>query len=338
MRIGIAGLGFMGMTHAQAWNRIEGAELTAVYSSDEKKLRGDLREVGGNLGISGTQMDFSRVQRCQNLDALLTHSGVDAVDLCLPTHLHARAAILALQSGKHVIVEKPLALNGSEAEQVLEAARKSGKVLMAAHVLRFLPPYRAVADVIRSGQTGAVRSVFLRRRCGAPSWSRWLGDASKSGGGVFDLLIHDVDYAVKLFGIPEFLSATGYTDFGKGIDVIHGQLLYRDGFAVTVTGGWHHPKSYPFSMEFTVVTDGGTFEYSSGAGSVTRYAIDGNESKVELSEQDPFEAELRYFSECCRTGSSPDLCPPSESAAAVKLTLLLSEAREKKGEKVPCSL
>jgi len=107
---------------------------------------------------------------------------------------------------------------------------------------------------VKSAQLGAVRSVVFRRRCAAPAWSKWLSDPSLSGGGVFDLLIHDVDYCVHLFGAPAAVSAIGYEDMPHGIDCIVAQFHYR-GLDVVVTGGWHHPKAYPFSMEFTLISD-----------------------------------------------------------------------------------
>lgn len=336
MRIGVAGLGFMGMTHLKALKQVEGAQAAAVFSKDERKLAGDLTGVGGNLGIQGEQMDFTDVSKYRDLDLLLTDETLDAIDICLPTHLHASTAIAALRAGKHVLVEKPLALDGESADQVLKAAESSGKILMAAQVLRFLPAYRALSDELAGGKNGPLRSALFRRRCAAPDWSPWLGDASKSGGGVFDLLIHDVDFTIKLFGLPEAVAATGHEDFTRGIDTIHATFFYADGSSAIVTGGWHHPKSYPFSMEFTVTADGATFDYSSLQNSATRYDASGEARPMSLSDDDPFAAELQYFVNCCNRGESPTLCPPAQSVAAVKLTSLMAAARQKNGEKILC--
>jgi predicted dehydrogenase len=337
MRIGVAGLGFMGMTHTQAWRNVRGAELAAVFSSDEQKLAGDLSGVGGNLGIQGEKLDFSTVSKYRDLDLLLSDPSLDAIDICLPTHLHASTAITALRAGKHVIVEKPLALDGAEADEVIQVAKRAGRTLMAAQVLRFLPAYRALAEQLPD--SGPVRSALFRRRCAAPHWSKWVGDASKSGGGVFDLLIHDVDFTIKLFGLPTDVAATGYEDFSRGIDTIHATLFYEGGQTAVVTGGWHHPKSYPFSMEYTVTTDEATFEFCSllnKGKDVTRYGRDGEANPVALSTDDPFTAELQYFTDCCVNNQPPILSPPADSAAAVKLTLWIAAARSKNGEKIPC--
>jgi predicted dehydrogenase len=89
MRIGVAGLGFMGSTHIRALRSIPQAQLVAVCSHDEKKLAGDLSAVQGNLGGPGERSDFSGVAKYRDLRQMLEDPNVDAVDLCLPTHLHA---------------------------------------------------------------------------------------------------------------------------------------------------------------------------------------------------------------------------------------------------------
>jgi predicted dehydrogenase len=339
MRIAVIGLGFMGSTHLRAWQNVADAQLVAVYSADENKLTGDLSQVQGNLGGTTGKLDFSNVRKYRNIDGLLADSGIDAVDICLPTYLHAPTTIAALHAGKHVLVEKPMALTGELADSMIAEADKAGRILMAAQVLRFIPSYRALYDALRSGSYGATRAAFLRRRCAAPFWNKWLDDASKSGGGVFDLLIHDVDMCLALFGKPVAVSATGYEDLAGGVDIITATLHYKDVPSVVITGGWHHKKSYPFSMEYTVATDGGTFEYSSQRGNdVILYEATGETRSLELRQEDGFEEELRYFVACCRSGERPSFCPPEESAQAVKLSLFLLEARLRNGEKIPWQL
>jgi len=328
----------MGSMHLKALRNIPAATLAAVYSHDEKKLTGDLSAIQGNLGGPGETFDFSSVTKYRDIPALLNDSAIDAVDICLPTNLHSGTALAALRAGKHVLVEKPMALTGALADEMVAEANRCGKLLMGAQVLRFIPAYRALAASLDSGEYGRVRAALFRRRCAAPAWSKWLGDAALSGGGVFDLLIHDVDMCVKLFGVPEAVSATGFEDTPNGVDAITAAFHYRDIPSVVVTGGWHHRKSYPFSMEYTVVTDGGTFEFSSASNQANLYLASGEPGSLSLPEQDGFEAELTYFVDCCRTGQKPDLCPPEESAAAVKLTLLMLEARKKNGEKLACQI
>jgi predicted dehydrogenase len=339
MRFAVLGLGFMGSTHLKALKSIPGAQLAAVVSSDEKKLSGDLTGIQGNIGGPGERMDFSAVKKYRRLEDAIADPEIDAVDVCLPTDQHAPVAIQALRAGKHVLVEKPMALDGAAADQMIATAAKNGRVLMTAQVVRFIPSYQKTAEMVSSGRLGAARSAIFRRRCAAPAWSRWLSNPAQSGGGVFDLLIHDVDFCLYLFGKPEAVSAVGYENMPRGIDWILAQLHYPSIGAVVVSGGWHHPKAYPFSMEFNVVCDGGTLEYSSASRPLTLYRADGEaEPSSQDAEKDWYQAELEYFIDCAAHGRSPELCPPEDSAAAVKLARLMVESRSRNGEKIACRL
>ncbi|MGI8742185.1 MAG: Gfo/Idh/MocA family protein [Bryobacteraceae bacterium] len=338
MRIAVLGLGFMGSTHLKALRTIPGAQLAAVYSSDTAKLSGDLRGVQGNIGAPGENFDFSGVAKYSRIDALLADSSIEAIDICLPTNLHAQVAIQALRRGKHVLVEKPMALDIVECASMLAAAREHDRVLMTAQVLRFFPMYQVLAGALSPGELGPVRSAAFRRRCAAPARKAWLTDAKQSGGGVFDLLIHDVDICLRLFGMPESVSATGYVATDSGIDVIDAGLHYRGRFTAAVTGGWHHLRSFPFLMEYTVVTEGGTVDYSSAGRPPTLYHANGEEELLTMTDSDGYTAELAYFLDCCRAGKEPALCPPEESAEAVALMRLLLEARNRNGEGMQCNI
>ena len=337
MRIAMLGLGFMGGVHLRALRDVAGASLAAVFSNDERQLAGDLTATQGNLGRPGEHMDFSSIKVYRDLYTLLADPGIDAVDICLPTFLHEDVAVEALRAGKHVLVEKPMALDGAGARRMMAEAKRAGTILMSAQVLRFLPEYVALRNALPG--LGAVRTAFFRRRCAAPAWGGWLKDTAKSGGGVFDLLIHDVDMCLHLFGRPEAVSAVGHCDAAAGLDILHGQLFYAFGAAV-VCGGWQHEGAFPFSMEYSVTTDGGTIEYSSAGRPPTLYtqteqtlplAVDGS------ALSDGYAAEIAYFVDCCRAGRQPERCPPAESADALDVMRSLLAARERQGRKILCS-
>ncbi len=335
MKIGVLGLGFMGSTHIRAWMKTPGADLAAVMDQDAKRLSGDLSGVVGNIGSGGERLDFSAVRKYSTPEELLGDAEVEAVDICLPTNLHAPLAVAALGAGKHVLVEKPMALVGAEADRMVEAAEQSGCVLMTAHVLRFHPAYQALFKLLDSGTLGPVRYALFRRRCAAPTWGPWEFDAAQSGGGVFDLLIHDVDICLRAFGNPEALTATGFENMRGGVDTITAHLDYGNGSDVIVTGGWHHIGDYPFSMEYTVVCDGGTVEFSSDGRPATVYRSGHTHERIEGTETDWYQAEIEYFLKCCLGNRAPKDCLPQDSASSVKLARALLSARgEKPGAKV----
>src|SRR5437868_703207 len=122
VRIGIVGVGFMGMIHYLAARKLRGARVTAICSRDPKKLAGDWRSIQGNFGPRGEQMDLSAVKKYDRLEALLADPDIDLVDVCNPTNLHPATTIQAVLAGKHVLVEKAIALDGQEADAMLDAA------------------------------------------------------------------------------------------------------------------------------------------------------------------------------------------------------------------------
>jgi predicted dehydrogenase len=337
LNIAVLGLGFMGSTHVKALRSVAGARLGAVLGGDERTLNGDFTAVRGNFGGTGEKVDFSQVRKYRDVDTVLADRDIDAVDICLPTDLHAPIAIAALRAGKHVLCEKPMALTATDARCMLEEAERQGRTLMIAHVLRFFPQYAALREAVRGGHLGPVRGASFRRRCAAPGWGGWLLDAARSGGGVFDLLIHDVDMCLHLFGKPELVSATGYADAARGIDCLDARLSYASGLTATISGGWFHPEAFPFSMEFTVALDGGTVDWTAKGGGLMLYAADGTGGEMQIRDSDAYAAEIGYFVECCR-GAAPELCPPRESADGVAVMRLLEESRRRKGETLACRI
>ena len=335
MRIGVIGLGFMGSTHLEAYEKVRGFKLAAISSSSRKKRAGDLSDVGGNLGTGAGVVDFGGAARHARAADLIGDPAVEAVDICTPTHLHKPLALQALAAGKHVLVEKPMALCGEDCDEMLRAAQAAGRVLMVAQVLRFFPEYAAARSMIRAGGIGAVRAALFRRRCAAPAWGRWLKDPARSGGGVLDLLIHDFDFCQHLLGAPRTVSAVGSEDLEAGIDFAEARLDYGDGVPVLITGGWHHPESFPFSMEFTIICEGGTLDYSSDKEGLRLHRSDGEAVNVELPQQDGFVAELQAFVDACSTGEPPEVCRPEDSAEAVRMALAMNRSRARGGEAVP---
>src|SRR5215813_9855257 len=139
MKTAVLGLGFMGSMHVRALAAVPDAELAAVYSADPKKLSGDLTDIQGNLGGPGQKFDFSRLKPYRNISDLLSDPEIEAVDLCLPTYLHEDVAVAALRAGKHVLLEKPMALDGAASRRIIAAAESANRIVMCAQVLRFFP-------------------------------------------------------------------------------------------------------------------------------------------------------------------------------------------------------
>jgi predicted dehydrogenase len=121
------------------------------------------------------------------------------------------------------------------------------------------------------------------------------------------------------------------------VDWILAQFWYPSIGAVAVSGGWHHPAAYPFSMEFTIVADNGTLEFDSAGAKLAEYGADGCEHALDVPGTDGYRAELEYFLNCATRGEKPLACPPEESAGAVRLAHSMLESRNRNGEKIACN-
>ena len=201
--IGIVGIGFMGWTHHQAMGRIADASVTAICSRDPKKRAGDWTGIQGNFGPPGGMVDVSGMGQYEDYAELLTDPAVDLVDLCVPNDRHAEMAVQAMASGKHVLVEKPIALDLADADVMVAAARRHDRLLMVGHVLPFFPEFAFAREAIASGRYGKLRAAHLTRVIARPNWSSGITDLDRSGGPVIDLHIHDAHYvAPGLRGAP----------------------------------------------------------------------------------------------------------------------------------------
>jgi predicted dehydrogenase len=331
VKIGILGLGFMGATHIGALSKLPGVEVAAVSSGNALALSGDLSQTGGNLGREGGKYDFSKVRKYTGWRELVADPDLDAVDICLPTDLHAPAAIAALQTGKHVFCEKPMALTADECDRMIAQARQQNRILMIAQVLRFWPEYLYLKRFVSEGQYGRIQSATFVRRAGIPDWSKWLTDSSRSGGAILDMLVHDLDQVLWLFGAPQRVAGKGLGE----VDAVSATLLYSNGPEVRVQGGWFAAGT-PFAMGFQVRAEKAELELTPEGLRLNDNA--GNATAVKPEGPDGYEAEIGYFVHCCETNTQPDRCPPEESAKAVKLALLLNQSRAEGGNQIACNL
>jgi predicted dehydrogenase len=331
VKIGIVGLGFMGATHLKAFSSIEGVTIAAVSTNNPQALEGDLTQVGGNLGRETGKYDFSNVRKYKNWRELVADPDLDAIDACIPTDLHLPVTLAALDHGKHVLCEKPMGLSVSDCDRMIDAARARSKILMIGQVLRFWPDYKFLEHFVKSGEYGTVKTATFVRRCGVPDWSKWLLDRERSGGALLDLLIHDIDVALWLFGPPARIAAKSLGE----ADTVSATLIYPGGPEVRIQGGWF-PAGTPFAMGFQVLAGRGDLELTPDG---LRLNDGSGESKAIKPEgPDGYEAEVRYFVECCRSGQQPERCLPEDSARAVKLALALAESRAQGGTQISCEL
>jgi predicted dehydrogenase len=261
LRVGIVGIGFMGMIHYLAWRRVHGAKVVAVASRDPVKLAGDWRGVKGNFGPPGTQMDLQGIKTYRDSDQLLADPDVDLVDVCLPPNLHAAVSIAALKAGKHVLCEKPIALAGRDGARMVKAAETAGKQLLIAHVLPFVGEYAYAAKLAAGRKHGRLLGGHFKRIISDPLWLKDFYNPDLVGGPMVDLHIHDAHFIRLLYGMPRAVFTSGRLR-GKVAEFFTSQFLFDDpALAVTATSGVIQQQGRSFTHGFEIHFERATLVY-----------------------------------------------------------------------------
>jgi predicted dehydrogenase len=302
----------MGMIHYLAARRLRGARVTALCSRDRTKLAGDWRGIRGNFGPPGTRMDLGNIRRYERYDDLLADPGVDLVDLTTPTDRHADMALAALKAGKHVLVEKAMALEPKDADAMVKAAGRAGRLLMVAHVLPFFPEFAFAAAAVRGGEYGRLLGAHFQRVIAKPDWSAAIGDAARTGGPAVDLHVHDTHFIGLIAGVPGKVFSSGLANPDGPVDYLTTQYLYGDGGpVVSCSSGAVAMKGRPFLHGFEIYLEKATLAYDSGGTPLTVFTPDGKSRSPKLKGGDDpvgaFAAELQAAVDGVAAGEEPDL-------------------------------
>ena len=316
MHVGIAGIGFMGMTHYNAYLKIRGVKVAALCETDPKRLNGDWRSIQGNFGPRGKIMDLTGISRCQSVDELIADPRLDLIDICLPPAWHAEAAIAALKAGKHVFCEKPIALQPADADRMVRAARRAGKLLMIGHVLPFFPEYQFARRAIAGGKYGKPLGGHFKRIISNPTWLPDFYDARKVGGPMLDLHVHDAHFIRLIFGMPKTVRTVG-TMRGETAERFATQFLYDPPRMVTAAAGVIDQQGRPFTHGFELYMERAalTFDYMAltkvgdAATPLTLLTGDGRATRPRLGSTDPVDAFVAELKEVVRSVRNEEPSP-----------------------------
>src|SRR3989339_939979 len=184
VNVGIVGLGFMGVTHIKAYQKIQGVRIAAICDAARLPVNGDFSTISGNIGDSAPlKLDMNQVKATKNMDDLLQDHSVDLIDLCVPTLAHTKLAVAALKAGKHVMCEKPMARTAAQAKEIADTAASSKGFFMPAMCLRFWPEWAWVKKAMGNKAYGRVLAARFRRVGTVPTWGKeHFLDGTKSGG------------------------------------------------------------------------------------------------------------------------------------------------------------
>ncbi|MBE6561406.1 MAG: Gfo/Idh/MocA family oxidoreductase [Ruminococcaceae bacterium] len=302
--VAVIGLGYMGKRHLEIWHQL-GARVV-LCSRDDKSSREYAETYGYPL-----YTDYME---------LLEKEKPDAVSICLPTALHYEAVRKFLTHGIAVLCEKPFTTDSAEAEELCRLAEEKNVLLMVGHVVRFTRAYAYLKRCIEEKRFGALKMLEMHRHTTQPTWSagNWLADVAHSGGAAKDLHIHESDILCHYLGIPQSVLCTG--DYTACTTV----YTYPDYPAVSASASWRSVPEYPFTAGYDAVFEHAVVQFADFTvtlheeGKVS-YPLLQEDFPQYLRSENALENEIVYFYHCLITGETPELCPPRESLAAMRI-------------------
>jgi predicted dehydrogenase len=323
--IAILGGGFMAASHATSYRALgDRVRVKSIASRRSERAAAVAASVGAEL--------------TEDLPKAVLDPDVDAVDICLPTPLHREWAEASFAAGKHVLLEKPIALTLEDADAMRAAAERSGRFFMVGLVLRFWPEYVELQRRLADGELGRPLSVSTMRLSPPADWNDWMGDPAKSGGVPVDLLIHDFDQMNWLLGTARRVFARAPRP-----DHVFAVVEY-DGAEGMAEGSMAMPKAYPFSSNVRVLAEHGVAEYAFsaapaedggniGASDAPRglrlYLRDRpGPLAVPVEPADPWGPEIAYFVECLEQGRAPEQGTGAQARAALAVSLAAARSLE----------
>ena len=324
-RVAILGFGFMGMTHAENILKNNELELVAIVDKNPNAVEEKLNSSTGNFATGKINQDkLSHIKRYSSLDDCLEFEDLDAYLICVHTDLHYEMTRKVLLHGKHVFLEKPFCLNIQQAEELIKLSKEKEKVLMVGHVVRFMPPYQKLKDWIDSAKYGKLKFLSLSRYSGVPAWGEWMDRRTSfgsSGGALFDLLIHDIDYVNHILGIPGSIKCNYLPGLLSKHDYVTALWSYFDkDINIKIEGGNIFHSAFPFQAGYMAHFEQASIQYSTVKGDIIQIASDSQLEEIPSGAAgDGFSNEIAYFAQCINQNKAPLLCMPESALQTIQL-------------------
>ena len=304
-RVAIIGPGSIGKTYADALKASESVVLAAVAGRDTEK---------------GRQMaDNCQVPYYTDQDEMYETEALDGVIICTPTFTHEEITRHAFAHRVHVMCEKPFALHAEAAKRLIDEADSLGLRLMVMHVVRFWPEYAALSQMVRENVFGSVKNVYLNRLSTHPAWASWHRDPEKSGGGLFDLHIHDIDYLYSVFGNVESVYAVGQQEASGCWNNVSTVLRFTCGVPAVAEGFMDITGPYPFTTVARINGTKAAAEYSNQTGNLILYEKDSQARTLDIAKYNPYAKEVEYFAGCVQNQKETKLMPGKDVVAVLNI-------------------
>ncbi len=317
MKVGIVGAGTMGDAHARGW---QATDATLVGVTAKTKSTALLLADAVNTRVF------------DSYEALLQN--VDIIDICTPTDLHKDMVLQAAAAGKHIICEKPIALNLEDAKEMIDACKKAQVRLFIAMVVRFFPQYRRAKEAVESGQVGELGVIRLKRVAYQPLGDEaWFTDESRSGGLLVDLMLHDFDYARWLAGPVKRVYAKSIRSQNPDApsDYALVTLSFENNAKALIEGGWAYPAG-SFRVGMDIAGEDGVIEWNSDDSQTIKAFLKPSESEgvarvgiPSSGTADPYTTEIKHAYDSIKH-SKPFLVTAEDGLEALRIALAAKES------------
>lgn len=300
IRAGVVGTGHMGMNHVRVYSELPDCHLTAIHDA--------------NPAAASTASKKFRVPTTTTLEEFA--NAVDAATLCTPTVTHFEIGKFLLERGKHLLIEKPIAENATDAHELSRIAEANGCVLQVGHIERFNPTLTALEAQLKNP-----RFLEVTRLSPYP-------DRSTDIGVVLDLMIHDIEIILHLVRSPIVsMDPVGISVLSKGEDIANVRFRFENGCVANVTAS---RISMDKLRKIRVFQEDAylSLDYQKQDGVILRLK-DGKitRDKVTVEKGEPLRNQLTSFLDCARTGRQPKVSG-REAAAALEIALEITSAIE----------
>lgn len=309
LKVAVVGVGGISGAHIPVWEEMEDAELIALCDIRPEQME-----------------EYEGKNRYTDFEEMLNNEEIDILDICLPTFLHADYAVKAMERGINVICEKPISLNEEDIDRVYSTAEKYNVKFMVAQVLRFWPEYELLKEIYDTKKYGKLLSGTMTRLGCYPKWSwdGWMMDEKRSGLVPFDLHIHDLDFMVYAFGIPEIK----YQYRSKLPDQDFFTVNYDFGdFSINTEASWY-ATCYPFTAQFRFQFEDAIVANENGKMIIylrddekidLSEEAEGDTGNINLPKSNAYANEIHYFFDCVVNDKPVEKINPEELRGVLKI-------------------
>ena len=325
-RIAIIGPGSICRTYMEALKESAVTAVCALAGRDTEK---------------GRQMaEEYHVPYYTDQDMMYKKEQPDAVLICTPTFTHEEMVKKALEHRVPVMCEKPFVLEEETAAKLMNLAEQAGVPLMVMHVVRFWPEYVKLKEMIDGGELGTIKNIYLNRLSSHPTWCTWHRDPKYSGGGLYDLNIHDIDYLYHVFGPVESVYAVGAKEETGCYNNVSTTMKFGCGVSAVVEGFMDMAGEYAFTTNVRVNGEKAAVEYlnkmvwmTDGSQAKTdRFVVYPKEEDarvLDVEKYDPYRKEVEYFADCVQNKKEMDMVPNEDVKAVLHILDAIVQSMER---------